>query len=109
MNKIHSFEEQVKAEFPVAHKEPRGLQGIDHCQHAELTLAVDFLASGFDGTIEIGVSMSSCHWCRLCLDLANQAQSSTSKGLTLVVRAPYGKRTDRWLLPRGYPASVSHR
>jgi len=87
---ITSFEDQIKTR-------------IDHCQHAELTLALFLIErSEAGGTYTIGLSKASCYWCSMWLDVANTAlRSMAARKTEVVVRATTrGKRTDGWLLPQ---------
>ena len=76
-------------------------------QHAELTIAVRMISEierlGYKGTIPLGVSKSSCYWCREYLRSLNIYLGG--QGKEIVWKASHNKMTEGWLLP--FPARPS--
>jgi len=81
---------------------PEGMVAIQHCQHAELTLALHFIrerkSAGRDGTFGIGVSRGSCYWCSVWLDILNTELGPSKR--KVAVRIATGRRIDGWILPQ---------
>lgn len=80
---------------------PKGMVAIQHCQHAELTLALQFvrerMSANREGHFGIGVSRGSCYWCSMWLDLLNTELQPSKK--RVAVRSATGRRVDGWILP----------
>lgn len=102
LERIETFRQVDTYAFPNAEHGPEGMIAIQHSQHAQLTLALQFLrermSAGRYGTFGIGVSRGSCYWCNMWLDIFNDQLKSSNKKVT--VRTATGKRIDGWILPQ---------